>query len=64
MSGMRKVKSVSMTYETAQSFTIVFGPSDGILLGEQVTIYRDGTLDYDIKEIGFEGSILSSKIDF
>jgi len=61
---MRKIKPVTLTYQIAQTLTIVFGPSDGMLLGERVTIHRDETLDTDIKEIGFPGSILASGMDF
>ena len=55
---------MTLTYQIAQTLTIVFGPSDGMLLGERVTIHRDETLDTDIKEIGFPGSILASGMDF
>lgn len=64
---MRRVRPKVLTYEVAQTLTIVLGPVEGMVVAEKVTIMKDESIDYDLIDWvpgGDSRPILVGGIDF
>ncbi len=45
---VRRVKPKVLTYQIAQTLTIVLGPVESMLIADRVTVMKDESVDFDL----------------